>query len=278
MRKPRLFIASSVESLEIAEAINVNLDHDLEVTIWKNGTFELSSTSIDDLVKKSSSVDFALFIFTPDDLSLIRKQEKHVVRDNVLFELGLFIGAIGKDRSFIIKPRGVDLHLPTDLLGMNPVDYDINRSDGDLVSATNRACSLIKKEITNKGILNHIGSIPNIKVKANPESLTISENDLKFLSECIETYTNYPEGLGFNRICNNIKNISDSSLRISAIKLEKMGLIQKEILTDHDNRYDFYAYTITDDGVNLMLKHESYFNNQVSATELKSLLNDDLPF
>ena len=59
MRKPRLFIASSVESLSIAEAVNVNLDHEFEVTIWKNGTFKLSSTTVEDLVEKSSSVDFA---------------------------------------------------------------------------------------------------------------------------------------------------------------------------------------------------------------------------
>ena len=57
MRKPRLFIASSAESLPIAEAVNVNLDHEFEVTIWKNGTFRLSSTTIDDLVEKSSAVD-----------------------------------------------------------------------------------------------------------------------------------------------------------------------------------------------------------------------------
>lgn len=71
LRKPRLFIASSKESLDVAEAVNANIDYDFEVTIWKNGTFQLSSNTIDDLVKKSSTVDFALFIFTPDDISLI---------------------------------------------------------------------------------------------------------------------------------------------------------------------------------------------------------------
>lgn len=146
MRKHRLFIASSAESLSVAEAVNVNLDYDFEVTLWKNGTFKLSSTTINDLVKKSSAVDFALFVFTPDDISWIRDKKELVVRDNVLFELGLFVGAIGKDRSFIIKPRGIELHLPSDLLGLNPADYESNRTDGDLVSATNRACSLIKQE------------------------------------------------------------------------------------------------------------------------------------
>ncbi|HAS8291268.1 TPA: hypothetical protein I7707_21480, partial [Vibrio vulnificus] len=135
MRKPRLFIASSAESLPIAEAVNVNLDHDFEVTIWKNGTFKLSSSTIDDLVEKSSTVDFALFIFAPDDITSIRSRKEHVVRDNVIFEMGLFVGAIGKSRSFILKPRNVEMHLPTDLLGVTPADYEATRSDNDLVSA-----------------------------------------------------------------------------------------------------------------------------------------------
>ena len=122
MRKPKVFIASSVESLDVAEAINVNLDHEFEVTIWKNGTFKLSSTSVDDLVTKSSTVDFALFIFTPDDIATIRDRNQHVVRDNVLFEMGLFVGAIGKDRTFFIKPRNQEMYLPTDLLGPMPAD------------------------------------------------------------------------------------------------------------------------------------------------------------
>lgn len=170
MRKPRLFIASSVESLPIAEAINVNLDHDFEVTIWKNGTFKLSSSTIEDLVEKSSAVDFALFIFAPDDVAIIRDENQHIVRDNVVFELGLFIGAIGKERSFILKPRDIDMRLPTDLLGVTPADYDANRSDGDLVSATNRACSLIKTEAARLSILNRSSLSESRAIIANPSN------------------------------------------------------------------------------------------------------------
>jgi hypothetical protein len=275
MRKPRLFIASSVESLPIAEAINVNLDYDFEVTIWKGGTFRLSSSTIDDLVKKSSAVDFALFIFTPDDIVLIRDEKKRVVRDNVLFELGLFVGAIGKDRSFIIKPRSVDLHLPTDLLGVNTTDYESDRSDDDLVSATNRPCSLIKQEAKNKGIINNIGTTSKRRLRANPESYELNEYDFECLSMCSSSYTNDPDGLRFNAIIFKLQGIPESQLRISAIKLERMGYVEKTIETDHQDGYDFYAYKITEDGISALLNSERSFD---TSSNQNVTSDDDIPF
>ena len=94
MRKPKVFIASSVESLNMADAINVNLEHFAEITVWKNA-FELSGNTIDSLISIAEKVDFATFILAPDDVTNMRESEHLVPRDNVIFELGIFIGAIG---------------------------------------------------------------------------------------------------------------------------------------------------------------------------------------
>ena len=145
-RKPRIFIASSVEGLPVAEALNLNLEHNMEVSIWRVGTFSLSNQTLDDLIKKSKWVDFGLFVFTPDDIAVIRDKTEHIARDNVIFELGLFIGALGKERCFIIKPRGVELHLPSDLAGVTTADYEPNRSDNDISSAVTSSCVLIKAD------------------------------------------------------------------------------------------------------------------------------------
>ncbi len=96
MTKPALFIASSVEGLAVADAINENLDHDVHCTLWRAGTFKLSSQTIDDLVKKSSTVDFAVFVFTPDDLVTIREKEHVTARDNVIFELGCSLARLAR--------------------------------------------------------------------------------------------------------------------------------------------------------------------------------------
>lgn len=253
MRKPKLFIASSVESLSVAEAVNVNLDHEFEVTIWKNGTFKLSSTAIEDLVEKSSTVDFALFIFTPDDIATIRSRKEHVVRDNVVFEMGLFVGAIGKSRSFYLKPRDTEMHLPTDLLGVTAADYDANRSDGDLVSATNRACALIKAEVDKIGLINFAAIAPNQVIRANPKNYEMVQEDARVLAACLQSYINLPEGLSFDRISTNLRKIEDHIIQLSLIKLERMDYVTKSVETNHEYGFDYYAYKITEAGIDFLL-------------------------
>ncbi len=199
-----------------------------------------------------------------------------MVRDNVLFELGLFIGAIGKDRSFIIKPRDVKLHLPTDLLGVNQTDYESNRSDGDLISATNRACLLLKQEATKKGIIDSIITTSKKRIRANPESYELCEIDLKFLTVCLSSHTNNPGGLPFDSICYELQNSFDEAgLRISAIQLERTGYVEKTIETDAQNDYDYYAYKITEDGISVLLNKEPDFKK---PTKPPAAADDDIPF
>ncbi|KJZ11521.1 hypothetical protein TW85_16990 [Marinomonas sp. S3726] len=281
MRKPRLFIASSVENVAIAEAINVNLDHDLEVTIWKNGTFKLSSTTIDDLVEKSSTVDFALFIFAADDIATIRNSKQHVVRDNVVFEMGLFVGAIGKERSFILKPRDEVIHLPTDLLGVTPADYDSKRSDEDLVSATNRACALIKSEVKRIGIINHASLSETKRIIANPVEYKLTAADFHFLAACLGSHTNEPGGMQFYQISNSLRTYNDSLLQISSIKLERMGMLEKTIITSEEYENDYFSYKITEYGIDTLLKNEKKIQPSSSNNKLFSSsvdFDDDIPF
>lgn len=121
MKKPRMFVGSSVERLDLAYAAQEGLEHDVEVTVWAQGVFTLSRTAMASLVDELDQSDFGLFILAPDDVTAVRDQSRQTVRDNVIFELGLFAGRIGIDRCFLIVPRGVDdLHLPTDSLALLP--------------------------------------------------------------------------------------------------------------------------------------------------------------
>lgn len=152
--KSKIFIGSSVEGLGIAYSIQQNLLHDAETTVWDQGVFELSGTTMESLTKTLSGSDFGIFVFSPDDILIIREKESPSVRDNVLFEMGLFIGRLGRDRVFFILPDGADIHIPTDLLGITPGRYDPNRSDGSMQAATGPVSHQIRLQIRSLGPLN----------------------------------------------------------------------------------------------------------------------------
>lgn len=280
-RKPQVFIASSVEGLPVADAINSNLDHDTYPTLWRTGTFRLGSNALDDLVEKSSAVDFAVFVFTPDDVATIRKEATQVVRDNVLFELGLFIGALGKERCYVVRPRGVDMHLPSDLIGVTTADYATDRPDGDLASALNAACKLIKDEIARHGSISK--ELPsavanNQRRVANPPHYELNRVDLGFLGECAVSRTSHPGGLSYYSVVSNLKH-NDVGLRLSAIKLTRLGLVEQAVEEDRDGE-PYYVYLITESGIDILMKNEHHFQSKKPTPKKDGfdVMDDSIPF
>lgn len=147
--KPKIFIGSSREGVEIANAIHYNLTHDAECTVWKDGVFQLSSNTLSALIEALRAADFGIFVFSPDDVTMMRNTSSDTVRDNVLFELGLFIGRLGQDRCFFLIPdRASNLRLPSDLAGVTPGLYESERSDGNWFAALNPACMQIRMQVS----------------------------------------------------------------------------------------------------------------------------------
>ena len=145
---PALFIGSSTEGLGTAYAMQQALEYDAEPTVWSQGLFQPSQSVLSDLVKNLPRFDFAAFVFSPDDTVKLRGMEFLAVRDNVIFELGLFMGALGPSRCFYLVPRHVPaLHLPSDLAGINALSYNADRSDGNLLAALGPACNEIRNAI-----------------------------------------------------------------------------------------------------------------------------------
>lgn len=274
MRKPRVFIASSVESLDVADAINVNLDHQAEVTVWKNG-FSLSTSSIDSLVEKAGAMDFAIFIFTPDDVITIRDQTKHVVRDNVLFELGLFSGSLGKERCFIVKPRDVELHFPTDLLGLTPADYEGNRTDGDLTSAVNHPCVLIKKEIAEKGLISQNLKIQHKRRRNAGYDYKLGDVEHRLLARVLESYAGAPDGVSVWSTFQDLQGVEKGVLALASIKLERMGYISKSIATDSPE--DYYTFAVTPDGIDYLLENE-HLLEKANSNVPAFVPDEEIPF
>ncbi len=148
--KPKIFIGSSTESLKIAYAIQENLEYDALCKVWTQGIFQLSGNALDNLVDASKECDFAIFVFQADDIVQIRDHTVKAVRDNVVFELGLFVGALGKERVFYLIPKDSnEIHLPTDLIGLNPGQYSPPDKDEDLLAAIGPFCNRARRQIAN---------------------------------------------------------------------------------------------------------------------------------
>lgn len=144
--KPTIFIASSSEALSVAEAVLLKLEGGLRTKLWSNA-FDLSSITITTLINKTKETDYAVFVFHPDDKSLIREKEYNSVRDNVILELGMFIGALGLEKCFLLVPRSAEANfrLPTDLAGVTASFYD--DKELDVSDAVTGSCAQIKQKI-----------------------------------------------------------------------------------------------------------------------------------
>ena len=123
MDKPRIFLGSSGQQAELLEAITLGLEDVADVEAWTT-TFNPGRSTLDRLVELSGEVDFAAFVFAQDDWTTTDATQSGEAspRDNVVFEAGLFGGALGIRRTFILHANGSKL--PTDLLGLTTVRYD----------------------------------------------------------------------------------------------------------------------------------------------------------
>lgn len=150
---PVLFVGSSVEGLPIAQEIQLGLKHEkIKVRPWNTpGVFGPGGISVDILINEVDASDFAAFVFGPDDKVFSREEAYDAPRDNVVFELGLFMGRLDRNRSFIIKDQHADIKIPTDLLGVTPIMY-VAKAGEDLSSPVGTICTELRKVIARVGV------------------------------------------------------------------------------------------------------------------------------
>jgi hypothetical protein len=124
------------------------MEYDSDPVVWNQGVFQPSAAVLSSLLGTLRNFHYAVFVFTADDRLQLRGERHAAVRDNVIFELGLFMGALGQQSCFFVLPRGVeDLHLPTDILGIVPLTYNPSRADGNLIAALGPACNALRREM-----------------------------------------------------------------------------------------------------------------------------------
>jgi hypothetical protein len=103
-----------------------------------------------------------VLVLTPDDWTTSRGERALSPRDNVIFELGLFMGRLGRTRTFIVHQTGAQVKMPSDLAGVTTAQYDWPREDGSHADAVGAACDAIRQVIIDLG---HLPERTNLKLQ-----------------------------------------------------------------------------------------------------------------
>ena len=113
--------------------------------------FGLSSGTLETLVASLDRFDFAVLVVDRADTTVSRGKDKNVPRDNVVFELGLFMGGLGREQTFMVFNQTQPLDLPSDLAGVTAGTYQ-PQSSGNLNAALGAVSTKIKQQIQRLGL------------------------------------------------------------------------------------------------------------------------------
>lgn len=127
MRKKSIFIGSSSEELGLAETAKLILEKEFDVTIWNDtvwdtSVFKINQNFLSDLLKATLRFDFGLLLGTQDDKVTFRGKDMMEPRDNILFELGLFVGRLGLSSAAFVIDK--DIKILSDISGISLLRFE----------------------------------------------------------------------------------------------------------------------------------------------------------
>ena len=122
-------------------------EHDPFTTVvWTDGVFKVANYPLQDLEAQIDDSDFAIAIAHADDLTESRGKDWPSPRDNVVFELGLFMGRLGRARAILMEPREEKIKLPSDLTGITTITYFYEKGV-DALALLAPACNRLRDHI-----------------------------------------------------------------------------------------------------------------------------------
>lgn len=151
--KIRVFIISSGEAAAVARIIQTALSHDFLVVLWTDGVFKVSNYPIQSLEAELETADFAIAVAHSDDITESRGKNWPSPRDNVIFELGMFMGRLNRERAILMEPREEKVKLPSDLAGITTITYRYEAGQ-DVHALMAPACNILREHILRLGPFN----------------------------------------------------------------------------------------------------------------------------
>jgi hypothetical protein len=152
--KPKIFIGSSKAGIAIAEKVKSNLSTIGDCFIWNEpNVWEPNRSTFENLLRMVSYFDFGVFVATADDLTLTNDKIVIEPRDNVILEMALFCGAMGRDKSFMLVEEGIKI--PSDFYGIYMARFKKNDD-----ASIKTACDEYTNKIEEHYRLGHLSLYP----------------------------------------------------------------------------------------------------------------------
>ena len=273
-----MFVGSSTEGLTVARAVRELLHEDADITVWNEGFFPLGGTFIETLVKNLATFDFAVLVMTPDDQVSSRNEQSWSPRDNIVFEVGLFMGRLGRLRTFVLNS---DVKLPTDLAGVTTARFDWTRDDDAQMRAVAPACDQIRRTIRSLGVVPDKTSvaIDRLALRQDQQAQQLSEQDneirtLRMLVRGMVTRYEFEKLTGLERegpfLCYYSDDLYDELKRLRAMGLahhhEGTGLTDiRRRYKDRNEQFDLKRFfRITPEGREYLRTRETFATDERS--------------
>jgi predicted nucleotide-binding protein len=176
----QIFVASSSEQVKVAEKVATEITKAagewkegpvMQVDVWNKNIFDFSRSYIESLEKQLDLADFAIIILTADDTGKVRENTVNLPRDNVIYELGLFTGRLGRNRCFLFVDGESETQIASDLSGVKSVVF--YKGNGSSSSAKPGLSAQVK------AVLNQMLEL-NVRYKLSPAARTERDQQWRF--------------------------------------------------------------------------------------------------
>jgi hypothetical protein len=152
--RPKIFIGSSKVGEPIAMKVKEYLSKIADPVVWsENNVWEPNRSTFDNLLRLANHFDFGVFVATADDLTLTNDNLVIEPRDNVILEMALFLGAMGRYKSFLLVEKGIKL--PSDFNGIYMPRFE--KTDEDSLKG---ACQEFADQVVEHYELGHLSLYP----------------------------------------------------------------------------------------------------------------------
>jgi len=221
-RKPLVFIGSSAERRGVAKKLAVLLKGACTTRPWYgDDVFPPGSYAWEAIENAIRDADFAVFIFSGDDITRSRHRQREAPRDNVILEAGLALGMLGRARAYILYSKREQPKLPTDLLNLTYVPYTASPS------GIKKAAGSVRKKIAREGPKDNSETIVPYELRAS-----YSARVLMSAIDCVDSFcgdltwfrSNFAQFAALRRRHVRVRFLTKTRTVQGIVKAKKLGM------------------------------------------------------